>query len=75
MNNVINWSLPDINECEATPCANNSHCMNVPGSFICLCPEGFFGDGVVNCTGEEMNHQLVGIEPGVDLQDNTCGLR
>lgn len=38
-------SLPaDINECTETPgiCGKNTVCTNVPGTFFCSCPDGFY---------------------------------
>jgi len=32
-------SLPDVNECESSPCVN-ADCLNSPGSFVCLCSSG-----------------------------------
>ena len=43
----------DINECVAgSLCNNNALCENTEGSFMCVCHEGFDGDGF-NCTGNE----------------------
>ena len=43
----------DINECEnGSLCDNNTKCNNTEGSFMCVCQEGFDGDGF-NCTGNE----------------------
>lgn len=37
----------DINECGNGPnsCHKNSKCINTPGSYVCRCIQGFFGDG------------------------------
>ena len=41
----------DINECvTGSLCDNNALCENTEGSFMCVCKEGFDGDGF-NCTG------------------------
>ena len=41
----------DINECVTdSSCDNNALCENTEGSFMCVCHEGFYGDGF-NCTG------------------------
>ena len=37
---VLDW-----NECLGSPCDNNAMCVNLPGSFICFCNEGYSGDG------------------------------
>ena len=33
-----------------SPCSSNAQCKNTEGSFMCICHEGFDGDGF-NCTG------------------------
>ena len=52
------WST-DIDECRETAelCGDFSHCVNLNGSFKCVCKEGFFGVGA-NCTGK---HGLISI--------------
>ena len=32
-------------------CAENAICINTPGSFICMCDEGYDGDGTT-CVGK-----------------------
>ncbi|KAI5332040.1 PREDICTED: wall-associated [Prunus dulcis] len=40
----------DIDECMITsPC--NGTCINVPGNYTCVCPQGYKGDGMKNGTG------------------------
>ena len=40
----------EINECGLVDnCAENALCYNTPGSFICTCREGYFGNGT-QCT-------------------------
>ncbi|KAK9673447.1 hypothetical protein RND81_12G168500 [Saponaria officinalis] len=42
----------DVDECALgsdSPCTMT--CINTPGSYICKCPEGFFGDGLKSGTG------------------------
>ena len=33
----------DIDECEAGPCYNKAQCKNLPGTYQCICPNGFTG--------------------------------
>ena len=33
----------DINECELSPCQNGGTCINVEGSYECLCPDSHKG--------------------------------
>ncbi|KAL8187701.1 UNVERIFIED_CONTAM: Sushi, nidogen and EGF-like domain-containing protein 1 [Gekko kuhli] len=33
----------EIDECQSDPCKNSGICKDLPGSFICHCPEGFIG--------------------------------
>ena len=47
--------LPDTDECTtlgASACGANAYCLNVPGSFLCLCSDGFTGNGADGCTRE-----------------------
>lgn len=42
-------SLADIDECaeDTDNCDDNARCINTPGSFQCVCLEGFTGDGLI----------------------------
>lgn len=40
------FSLSDIRECDNRPCQNNARCRELPGSYECICPDGFTG---INC--------------------------
>ena len=54
---VANCSLlnvADVDECVRPglgQCGPGAVCKNTPGSFLCVCQEGFVGDGH-NCTSE-----------------------
>ena len=43
----------DIDECaiDTDNCEENATCMNTPGSFNCMCSEGYTGDGT-SCEGK-----------------------
>lgn len=45
--------LPDVNEClDGTDlCSPFAECRNDEGSYVCVCMEGYTGDGRV-CTGK-----------------------
>ena len=42
----------DVDECrEAVPvCHEHAHCDNLPGSYRCICKDGYYGDGT-HCQG------------------------
>lgn len=45
--------LLDIDECQASAlndCNTNATCVNLPGSYDCVCNDGFYGSGTV-CLG------------------------
>lgn len=48
-----NGQCRDINECvemaEFDLCSSNSECINLPGSYECLCNPGYSGVGKVGC--------------------------
>ena len=45
----------DIDECALgiDDCAENANCTNTPGSFSCMCDEGYVGDGIT-CVGKHI---------------------
>uniref|UniRef100_A0A1A9ZCQ3 EGF-like domain-containing protein n=1 Tax=Glossina pallidipes TaxID=7398 RepID=A0A1A9ZCQ3_GLOPL len=55
----------DVDECnldnDVAKCGTNAKCINFPGSYRCLCPSGFQGQGYLHC--ENIN----------ECQDNPCG--
>lgn len=34
---------PEVDACESSPCRNGGECESYRGSYLCVCPEGFFG--------------------------------
>ena len=40
------FTVPDVDECSSqptNPCGVGGDCMNEPGSFLCVCHEGYYG--------------------------------
>lgn len=35
--------LPEVDACQSGPCRNGGECESYGGSYLCVCPEGFFG--------------------------------
>jgi hypothetical protein len=61
VNSILPFIHTDTNECTlgTHDCANVAACQNTRGSYICVCPAGYFGDGRV-CTGMlDQKHFLV----------------
>lgn len=36
-------SITDVDECLTEPCVNDGMCLNILGSYVCQCKEGFSG--------------------------------
>ena len=47
----VYFNIVDDDECASNPCDRNAKCTNNPGSFTCLCNNGYIGDGKT-CTGQ-----------------------
>ena len=43
--------IVDIDECETYNCSSSAKCMNIPGSYHCICTNGTKMDNEGNCTG------------------------
>ncbi|KAG5584710.1 hypothetical protein H5410_045144 [Solanum commersonii] len=59
----------DIDEC-ANPKANicEKICTNIPGSFNCTCPHGYYGDGLKNgrgCTAKNSQFPVIKVSLGL----------
>jgi len=54
------FGFSDRDECRETVelCGNFSNCINLNGSFECVCKEGFSGVGA-NCTGKQLSYAPV----------------
>ena len=52
----------DVDECSdgTNNCDVNANCTDTIGSFECTCVAGYAGDGVRNCTGNQL--QLPSLE-------------
>ena len=59
--NVFVRYSSDIDECRTgvAQCHYNASCVNIPGSFSCVCDSGYTGDGIV-CNGK-LNVNVVSI--------------
>ena len=55
LNALVQTCSTDINECtsEMDDCDVNADCVNLPGSYLCTCRDGFTGDGST-CTGKPL---------------------
>ena len=45
------YTHADIDECATDPCDENAHCNNTEGSYVCVCNDGYTGDGLL-CHGK-----------------------
>ena len=45
----------DVDECLGVnhTCAVNAHCVNIPGSYLCVCGAGYTGDGY-HCSSKDV---------------------
>ncbi len=44
-------TIIDVDECESDPCGSNAKCLNSPGSYSCICDDGYLLSGN-ECVGE-----------------------
>ena len=42
--NRLQLSIPDINECQLSPCKNGGTCLNQQAGYSCECQDGYSGD-------------------------------
>ena len=47
--------LSDVDECQrgTDTCSDNAQCIDLDGSYNCMCIIGFEGDGFFNCTSKQ----------------------
>lgn len=61
---------PEVDACESDPCRNGGECESYGGSYLCMCPEGFFG---YHCETGEAGRAAQG-GPGVSSTADTAKL-
>ena len=67
----------DINECDAgsDDCVDDATCENTDGSFTCICPTGFTGDGrdsETGCQGKMIQKLLYACHPCIEEMVSFC---
>lgn len=61
--NICFWLfvMLDVNECENNPCHSTGTCVNTPGKYVCVCPQGYYGDGWrTGCFPSKLNKLSIG---------------
>ena len=51
---ILLYCSTDIDECqlESDSCASNADCFDTEDSYMCMCSNGFTGDGLISCDSE-----------------------
>lgn len=53
-------AVPDINECQQPNKICDYKCLNIPGSFVCACPIGYYlALDKVSCKGKPIKSFLL----------------
>lgn len=71
---VVSGLCVDVNECsndhDKAACGANALCKNLPGSYECLCPPGFYGNPFNLC--EECNNLECQCQPPYKFVGGNC---
>lgn len=73
-NGGTNTGCVDVDECGAgngTVCSQHADCTNMPGSFLCSCKSGWYGDGS-ECNDVDECDPDVGIESKICHDNAVC---
>ncbi|XP_058184464.1 wall-associated receptor kinase 2-like [Rhododendron vialii] len=74
-NPYLNPGCTDIDECNNTNlvlnnCAASAICKNIPGSYYCVCPDHYSGDGTIDgsgCTPEPSQFPVIKLSLGLSF--------
>jgi hypothetical protein len=68
---IISLPSADINECEENldNCSENADCINYPGTFDCVCKDGFEGDGIF-CESKLLRNNMAILMYKIYIYDN-----
>lgn len=67
---MLGWKqIADIDECTmgTHDCHPVAHCNNTPGSFTCVCPIGYRGNGR-KCSQHHLLHNMSGNYLSIQIQ-------
>ena len=48
----------DVKECDQHPCGQHANCTNTPGSFDCICLDGYSNHTGSGCTGSDCSKNI-----------------
>lgn len=58
LSDIHNCCLSDVDECLVYPHLCQWQCVNQPGSYRCVCPEGYQLQGTRMCQGRHLQSEL-----------------